>query len=282
MKKKKRSRKFKTVLLLLLTAIILLSVYVFAIEPNMISTTNIHITDSNSYILDNNSQDIQRDLRIVFFSDLHIMCYRDFHKNIIKKIDEAKPDLILFGGDAIAKITDVNGMEEFFFQLKEIAPVYSIFGNWEEYAPIHMRERYERLDISLIEMDTKVVDIKGKKIGITGLESHYFFPQTNFYGINEENDVNILLIHSPGRLEEYPAITEKYDLILAGHTHGGQFYIPGITDVLMKNSKYFRGKFDIENTLGYVTRGIGQWFPGRFNSVPELVIIDFQINKKVI
>lgn len=270
--KREKVKRFFWIILLILVVI---GVYAFLVEPNLLSSTHIYLSEEGVYILTGDQKGIERDFRIVFFSDIHMVWYRDFHKKILQNIRELNPDLILFGGDAIAKITDVNGLEEFFSLLKEIAPVYSIFGNWEEYAPVHMRERYEKLDINLIEMNSTVTDVNGKSVGITGLESHYFFPQTSFEGIKPGNDLNILLIHSPGRLEEYPEIIGKFDIVLAGHTHGGQYYIPGLTDLFMKDAKNFRGAFEINGAFGYVTRGIGQWFPGRINSVPELVIIDF-------
>lgn len=264
-----RSRFF----LFLLIILIVFSIYVLFIETNRLEVTYIGIGEEAG------EQPGENDLRIAFFADLHLYQYRSFHDRLLNKIKDYHPDLILFGGDALAKWTDVKGLVKFFDRLKGIAPTYTIFGNWEEYAPVHMRQRFESLDIPLIEKTSTVINIKGYSLGITGLESHYFFRSTEYLSEEEERGFDILLIHSPLRIDEYPNILDEYDLVLAGHTHGGQYNIPLITKGLMswKNGnevKFLSGKYHFKDTMIYVSRGVGQWFPGRLNCPPELVILD--------
>jgi|GEM_PF-214147 len=265
--------KRKRVFLFLLIILILLSIYILFIETNRLELTYIGKGEEAGEYSSNN------ELRIAFFADLHLYQYRPFHDRLLNRIKDYHPDVILFGGDALAKWTDVKGLVKFFDRLKGIAPTYTIFGNWEEYAPVHMRQRFESLDIPLIEKESTAINIKGYKLGITGLESHYFFRNTERLSQDGKRDYDILLIHSPLRIDEYPDILDEYDLVLAGHTHGGQFYIPFITKDLMswKNGneiKFLAGEYHHKDTMIYVTRGVGQWFPGRLNCPPELVILD--------
>jgi hypothetical protein len=88
------------------------------------------------------------------------------------------------------------------------------------------------------------------------------------------------MVHAPNLLEEHMDILEDYDLVLAGHTHGGQFFIPWLTETILKTSRgfsgdYFRGLYETDGTKIFVTRGVGGWFPGRLASPPEILFIEF-------
>jgi len=273
---KNKKRKLLLILFLLLVILVL---YVFFIEPNRLDITYIGNGESPAlYPLDN-------ECRIAFFADLHLFKYRAFHDRLLKTIESYHPDLILFGGDALAKFTDVHDLEFFFNRLKQIGPVYTNFGNWEEYAPVHMKQRFENLGITLVEKETIYEQIKGFKIAITGLESHYFLSQTHLVDDREEPDLSVLLIHSPIGLEDKPDVIQQYDMVLAGHIHGGQYVIPYLTKKLLdirnsRNITFYAGQYEYEDTLIFVTRGVGQWFPGRFNCPPELVIFDLMLPKE--
>jgi predicted MPP superfamily phosphohydrolase len=266
-------KRRKGMLMLVLILFVILIVYVLFVEPNTLKTTYIGPGEYPApYPLEN-------EVRIIFFADLHMYKYRGFHERLLDAVEGYHPDLILFGGDALAKFTDVQDLERFFYELQAIAPVYTNFGNWEEYAPIHMRQRFEALNIPLIEKETQIIEIKGKKLAITGLESHYFFFETQLPDETRAYDQSILLIHSPISLETKEEIVSKYDMVLAGHTHGGQFVIPWFTKAFhdWRNGSdiaWYSGRYDLDDTMIYVTRGVGQWFPGRFNCPPELVVID--------
>ena len=271
----KKKRKLLIPVLLFLTLIV---VYIFFIEPNRLEITYIGTVDNPT------EYPLESELRIAFFADLHMYKFRDFHRNLLNEIESVHPDMILFGGDALSKLTDVRDLEDFFEQLETIAPVYTNFGNWEEYAPVHMKQRFANLGIRLVDKETIYEEIKGFKIAITGLESHYFLPQTKLVEEEESSDLSILLIHSPIGLEDKKEIVEQYDLLLAGHIHGGQYVIPYLTKKLLdfrngRNIEFYAGRYDYKETMIYVTRGVGQWFPGRFNCQPELVILDLILPK---
>src|SRR6056297_2894424 len=274
MKKKK-----KRLLIPFLLIIILIVVYIFFIEPGRLTITYIGTAESPA------AYPLKTELRIAFFADLHMYKFRHFHRDLLEKIASVHPDVILFGGDALAKLTDVRDLKAFFQQLETIAPVYTNFGNWEEYAPVHMKQRFADLGITLVDKETIYEQIKDFKIAITGLESHYFLSRTTLIDENEGPDLSILLIHSPIGLEDKKEIVERYDLVLAGHIHGGQYVIPYLTKKLLelrngRNIEFYSGEYHYQDTTVYVTRGVGQWFPGRFNCPPELVIMDLMLPKE--
>ena len=74
------------------------------------------------------------------------------------------------------------------------------------------------------------------------------------------------------------AFMHKYDLFLAGHTHGGQitFLFPFLNlTPTMFETKYIRGKYEMGKMLIIITRGLGMSLvPMRYNSTPEITIIN--------
>jgi predicted MPP superfamily phosphohydrolase len=79
-------------------------------------------------------------------------------------------------------------------------------------------------------------------------------------------------------------VLESYDLVLSGHIHGGQYVIPFLTKKILdwrngQDIEFYAGEYKEKETMIYVTRGVGQWFPGRFNCPPELVILDLMLPK---
>ena len=268
MKKKRRK-----ITIFFVFVIILFGIFVFFVEPNRLTITYIGSSETPS------AYPLENELRIAFFADLHMYKYRGFHQRLLDRMEAYHPDVIFFGGDALSKLTDVHDLELFFQKLEQIAPVYTNFGNWEEYAPVHMKQRFQNLGIKLVEKETIYEQIKDIHIGITGLESHYFLPHTTLIDEEQKYDLSILLIHSPIGLEDKKDILEQYDLVLSGHIHGGQYVIPYLTKALLelrngRDIEFYVGQYVYKNTLIYVTRGVGQWFPGRFNCPPELVILD--------
>ncbi len=241
-------------------------VYMFWIEPGTLKTT----------VLDFGQPKSEGSIKIVYFADLHLYRWSRLHDRLLKTIADQRPDCIFFGGDALAKKTNVQDLENFFTQLAKVAPVYAIFGNWEDEAPTHMIQRYQRLGITLIEKDTQLIDVRGITLGVTGPQSHYYLRQTKHLELLAEANWRILLIHAPNRLEQYPEFYTRFDLVLAGHTHGGQYYIPPFTQTVLKiignGALWFRGQYRAKETTVYVTNGVGQWFPGRLFSTPEIVV----------
>jgi len=94
----------------------------------------------------------------------------------------------------------------------------------------------------------------------------------------EENIPKILLAHSPDIIDNLRK--EKVDLILTGHTHGGQIVIPFVKPfwVPTKNrGKYASGLFEVNDTYLYVNRGTGMAsLQIRFNCPPEIAVIELK------
>lgn len=152
------------------------------------------------------------------------------------------------------------------------SPVVTVLGNHDGW---YDREKVARV---LNESGIKVLEnsnTKLKGIYISGLEDL----QTGYPDINKALDgtasPGILVTHSP---DVYYDVKEKVDLILAGHTHGGQVSFPIIGAPVVPSeygAKFARRVIKETDNLMIITKGIGtSILPIRFGSIPEIVVIN--------
>lgn len=217
-------------------------------------------------------------LRIAFFSDLHNN--PQLFEKAIEHIAAAKPDLILFGGDLVTAEERfrrtkwaVNG----FRKLRSIAPTYAILGNHD----YEKQEQVERVlataGISLLR--NQAIDWTtptGSTLRIIGLgdwNEADDAPATCMRPAGQEPHPVLLLSHDPEsrwHLRRY-----DWDIMLSGHTHGGQIGNPFTGQYISLRSSTPAGLFDFESQRRIiVTRGVGAIFNMRFFCPPEVNIIE--------
>lgn len=221
-------------------------------------------------------------LRIVFISDLHNCTYGGKDQSgIIREIDKNKPDLVLFGGDVI---DHVNGTENALTLMKKVAGKYPCAysaGNHEAWRD-DLKDFYKdvkNIGIPVLSYgDSTNFMINNQKICVYGIIDAY----EKLMEIKTDNDYyNILLLHQP---EQYGQFTEKFDLILSGHAHGGQWRLPVILEqgTYAPNQgvfpDYTNGKYEYGKCTHIISRGLARplrmiFIPRIFNR-PELSVID--------
>lgn len=219
-----------------------------------------------------NTPKISSSIKIGFLSDLHHghLVGDDFVKEVIKKLEEEKIDLLLLGGDILEVGWDNSS--ELWNRYNPPLGKYAISGNHEFYLGYEKSKQiFEKMGVSFI--DNKVIQIKD--INIIGLPDEVY--KTQFGGKIEEisnlkydaKKFTILLKHRPRVLKN-----EKIDLQLSGHTHKGQILpFQLITKIFYP---IHSGMYEIEKDYKvYVSRGIGTWGPRmRLLSRPEVTIIN--------
>ena len=220
-------------------------------------------------------------LRIVFISDLHNCTYGGKDQSgIIRKIDENKPDLVLFGGDVIDTQGDTENALTLMKATAEKYPCAYSAGNHEEWRD-DLNEFYkdvENLGIPVLDDNNTDFVINDKKIRVYGVVDSY-----NIKGLPQTDDdyYNILLLHQP---EQFPQFTEYFDLILSGHAHGGQWRLPVILEqgLYAPNQglfpDYTNGKYEYGKCTHIISRGLARplrmiFIPRIFNR-PEISVID--------
>ncbi|MDK2945873.1 metallophosphoesterase [Geotoga petraea] len=248
---------------LIFLVFLLLILYSFFIEPSILIMNK---------KVDIESEKINEDIKFVQISDLHIKKFYFFHSIILKKIKKIEPDFIVYTGDSLANNSDQKSLEKFFRELSEISDIYVIYGNWDFQDLNEVNKAYAYENIHLIEGKSELVEVKGQKILLTGLPM--FYKLENFE--NFENFYSIFLTHVPDNAKKHIELIDQSDLILAGHTHGGQIYIPFLTKFLVNKignySEFLRGMHDYNNSKLYINRGLGSWLNVRFLNSPEITI----------
>lgn len=127
----------------------------------------------------------------------------------------------------------------------------------------------------LLDNSCKVIPIKNGALNVVGLGEYsagQCFPEKAFEGY-KQGSPGLILAHNPDSIKLLT--NTPGDLILSGHTHGGQIYLPWIWKklTLMENPHLVRGLFKIQNKWLYVNRGIGSIMQFRWFAPPELTLI---------
>lgn len=220
------------------------------------------------------------DLRIVFISDLHInsLLPASYYQKVVQKIVKLEPDLILMGGDYVDSHTeDIVTSLQLLKPLMQF-PVVGVLGNhdiWESERLV--TDTLTHLGVILLKNESQIVNIDGISLALCGVEDLYS-ANPNLKGALRgigEADFSILLSHSP---ELYRTVREEYrvDLMLSGHSHGGQVTLFGLwAPILPLNDKsYWRGTYTSEQNQLIVTNGIGVYkYPLRVFAAPSIELI---------
>lgn len=258
-------------------ATILVGSYLYAryIEPNLLIVNREKL--ESSYL--------QAPLKIVFFGDTHLGEFNDNDQldRIVAKINAENPDLVIFTGDLIGSSGDFTVNPEAIAQsLGQIQATYAkvaVIGN-HEYA---LLDQYNYEDLMEAGGFTVLVDdwldITELNVRLLGLDDVYRGnPDTTLADEALDGTYNILITHEPDIVDKMAS--DQVQLVLAGHTHGGQISLPYLTEKILpaNGKKYVKGLFSIGSegqTKLFVTKGTGMTkLPFRFMNVPEIVAID--------
>ncbi len=240
-------------------------------------------------------------LKLVQVSDLHLQKINYPIRQLAKKINNLRPDLILITGDAIDKASKINLLDDFLNLIDKDIKKVAILGNWEYWSGVDLAVLdivYKKNNTELLINRSIKYSFQKATISITGVD--------DFLGGNadinaalenhSESDYHIILNHCPqysDRISEtlsQPARKNiNVDFILSGHTHGGQINFFGFAPFLPPGSgKYVSGWYNavVSNQLSvvsqylqsafgkpvmYVSKGIGtSIFPVRFGARAEI------------
>jgi len=212
-------------------------------------------------------------LTIAHISDLHFTgrMTEEFYRRVIQEVSALQADLIVITGDIVDKRKCLSWIQPLFGKLNAREGVYFVLGNHEKKAGLvpETREQLERAGLIPLGGRSLVKRIRSCDVLLAGNERPWIEPVAADF----PNDVclRIALLHSPDQF--LWARSERFDLVLAGHMHGGQVRIPGIGAVLSPSrfgTRYASGVFFEEPSTMHVTRGIGGVYPLRLWCPPEI------------
>lgn len=219
-----------------------------------------------------------RKIRLVQVSDLHIgrAIKQKYVQRVVNMINGAKPDLVCFTGDigdgSVEKLrTDAAPLSS----IQSKLGVHYIPGNHEYYWGMKTWLK-EFTDLAFTPVINSGVthDVDGLKIFIAGVSdpaAARFAEELPKLPQRQPSDLAILLAHQP--IFANSALQHGYDLMLSGHTHGGQ-YIPW-SWVVHLVYKYASGLYRKGNLRIYVNDGTGYWgAPVRIGTKLEVTVMD--------
>lgn len=220
------------------------------------------------------------DVNIVQISDLHLRSLNTQLEKLATNINALKPDLILFTGDSVDDKKNLYVLNQFLALLNTAIKKFAILGNWEYWGKVDIEElrlSYALHNCELLINDTRQFLVNNKTISITGLDDFVAGNADIEHALMnyQASDYHIILNHCP---EYGDTIFEKlnnkipYDIMLSGHTHGGQINLFGFVPFKPQGSgNYLKGWYPLKKI--YVSKGIGTSIvPARFMARSEVTV----------
>lgn len=227
-------------------------------------------------------------LQVAFISDIHYLTYFNNERleQLVSKLNDANPDIIVFVGDLVDR--EMN--EEEYTVLNEamhsLNPKYGKFAVLGEadYASETINNQVETLlfDSNFEILKNEVITISKDSqnvINLVGLDSvvntkHDI--EKAFVDVNDKN-FTIALTHAPDIADKFPE--KLVNLVIAGHSHGGQINIPLLGQVYNKPyaENYFANTYNFDSIKLHVINGVGTTVDDvRINAPAEIVIYTFR------
>lgn len=231
------------------------------------------------------------DTKIVLLTDIHRGPFfsQDRVRSLVERVNALDPDVVVLGGDYVYMSTDYAA--SCFAELAALSALlgrYAVLGN-HDYGDYHKGEdgpnpviaAIEDAGITLLREEAVWLERNGARVRLGGVSDSQvdrprFTPTVE--GTTTE-DLVILASHNPDYSEELPA--QAVDLVLSGHTHGGQvaafgkwaFYVPS-----EYGQKYRTGLVKNDVTTVIVSNGIGTSTipPIRLCARPQIVVITLE------
>jgi uncharacterized protein len=233
-----------------------------------------------------------RGFRIIQISDIHIEEFTEpfFLERVVKKVNELKGDLVLLTGDFVTrgafsflnKYSSPNKCAEILTALS--APqVYAVLGNHDvAFGASLVVDALTRFRIPVLLNRYVPIERSGSRFWLCGVEDPGTSRPNLDLAIPDHPDGPVILMaHAPDYADTVVSHPrgKLIDLMLAGHSHGGQVRLPFVGPLILPplGQKYIEGLFQFNQMQLYVNRGIGSvGLPFRLNCPPEITVITLQ------
>ncbi len=227
-------------------------------------------------------------VRILVLSDLQTDQVTEYERDVFDRIEAEKPDVILIPGDLFhgtsARFRTVREpLNALLRRLDAPGGVFLVRGDVDP--PHHLDPLLEGTKIRFLENETVTTEIGDRTFTICGLARHERTPAARaavaeLEARGGETDVRIVMAHHPDAVDLLGP-RSRVDLVVAGHTHGGQVVIPGFGPPITLSSLPRRiaagGLHERNGNSVYVSRGVGhergQAPRIRFLAPPELTVL---------
>lgn len=219
--------------------------------------------------------------RAVHLTDLHLDRYHTRHDRIVETVRDLHPDWIFITGDLLNVPEGMPHLFRFLQHLRTIAPLYMTLGNHDHYSGVPVAEYAELADrhkITLLVNQRAMVSTDRGELVIVGVDDPSLHrADLGCIPPRADRRFTLLLAHAPNILDMVE-VHHPIDLILCGHSHGGQWRVPGIPTFWLPPGCNGRiaGWHESGRHRLYVNRGLGWSFlPFRLNCRPEIAVIEW-------
>ena len=214
---------------------------------------------------------------VLHLTDLHVDISAGFMDALVERVRSLRYDLCVLTGDYRAKTHGpcddaLSGLRRLRAHLN--APVYAVLGNHDS---IRMVAPMEAMGYQMLLNEWARIVVGGDAIYLSGIDDAHYYQLQNFHRAAQDiprGAVSILLSHTP---EVYRlAAHADFDLMLCGHTHGGQICLPGGVPIVTDAGSprhVARGSWRYHDMIGYTSVGAGcSILDARFNCPPEVTL----------
>jgi uncharacterized protein len=220
------------------------------------------------------------DLTLVHLSDIHVASLGYRERRAVDIINSARPDIIVISGDLVRGGEHPAELEAFLGALRSRYGKFLVWGNHDYFDGVPGTWGpgvVQRAGFTLLRNSSKTIVYPGGKIVIAGVDD----PVTGHDNLRlamtrvSRKDACILVSHTPDIVRSLG--NWDIDMVLAGHTHGGQVRLPfiGALWIPYASREHQQGWFDVPHDVRlHVSRGLGwSWLPIRFLCRPTIDII---------
>lgn len=283
----KRSDRYKVsklkIILTILISILILILCIF-IWSRFVSTSGLSVNEHK--IIDEKLPTSFNGLKIVHISDIHYGTTVDNKKleKIVSQINLINPDLVLFTGDLIDKNTDITDtlIKEISKSLNNINSKYGKYAikGEQDYESDSIIEIMQNSDFNILDNSYDLIfNEYNDSIYLGGLSSSIKASididkaLEYFNNENANKDIfSVVMMHEPDNIGSL-LDKKNINLVLAGHTHGGQIRLPFLDGIMNMDDaeKYTDNYYKISNTNFYISYGLGTTdYPFRFLNRPSI------------
>ena len=223
-------------------------------------------------------------LTIAHISDLHLSgrIEEAYFREVFRLANEAQADFVAVTGDLFDDERCIDWGIDVLSELEGRYGVYFILGN-HDLRVDSRRVRRLLAERGLTDLGGRWQEItaRGQSVILAGNELPWFKPAADMQGCPSRDaatsQLRLLLSHAPDQLTW--ARRFDFDLMLAGHTHGGQIRLPLLGPIVSPSrlgTQYASGTFEREPTVLHVSRGTSSFMPLRWNCPPELAVLELR------
>jgi predicted MPP superfamily phosphohydrolase len=223
-------------------------------------------------------------ISILHLSDIHMtgLIGKWYFAEVVRMCNLRQPDLVALTGDFVDEDACIDWVPETLCGLKARYGVYFVLGNHDRRVD-SQRLRNVLVDGGLVDLGGRFleIEIRGERLVLAGNEVPWFVQAADFRSAPPSSlhggPVRVVLAHSPDQLPW--ARRNDVDLLLAGHTHGGQVCLPLVGPIFtpcMHGVRYTRGIYATPPTTMHVSKGVSAEIPLRFGALPEAAMLVLQ------